>query len=194
MNYPTQGAPQGGVGSPHLWSQVIDELLDQLDQKQGLIKVAYTENLAVLASSDTVTRSVDIVQEAINTCCQWGLTRKLRFSPSKTEAILFWKARKLDRASSPKLKIEDKTIEYKSKIKYLGLFYNERLDWLPHLRVKCGKAKKLLYKHRNGIGQWWGYRPISATYIWRGIVRPMLSYGCLVWNPVLRTKTVVLEL
>ena len=108
MNYPTQGAPQGGVGSPHLWSQVMNGLLDQLDSIPGIVKVAYADDLAVLASGNSVIRCVEAVQRAINLCCNWGVTKKLRFSPSKTESILFWKARNLDRSACPKLQIENK--------------------------------------------------------------------------------------
>merc|ERR1711989_307692 len=128
VNYPSQGAPQGGVGSPHLWSQVMNGLLDQLDSIPGIVKVAYADDLAVLASGNSVIRCVEAVQRAINLCCSWGVTKKLRFSPSKTESILFWKARNLDRSTCPQLQIENKLIEYKSKIKYLGLHYNEKMD------------------------------------------------------------------
>ena len=54
VNYPSQGAPQGGVGSPHLWSQVMNGLLDQLDSIPGIVKVAYADDLAVLASGNSV--------------------------------------------------------------------------------------------------------------------------------------------
>ena len=51
-----------------------------------------------------------------------------------------------------------------------------------------------MMKHKGAIGNLWGYKPLNALYIWRGIVRPMVSFGCLIWNPVLRLKSAIEEL
>ena len=142
-NYPTQGTPQGGVGSPHLWALVIDDLLNELDKIPGLVKVAYADDIAILVTSSSIARCVEVAQQAIDLCCEWGARHSLRFSPSKTEAMLIWKRNDLDRSVVPQLTIEGKPISYKSKLKYLGLIYNEKLDWMPHLRDKCSKSKNV---------------------------------------------------
>ena len=40
----------------------------------------------------------------------------------------------------------------------------------------------LLNKTRNLVGKEWGLNPARALWIFEAIIRPKLTYGCLVWS------------
>ena len=46
------------------------------------------------------------------------------------------------------------------------------------------KVRKVLHSFASAMGKFWGIPPIMARWAWRGIARPMLTHGSLVWGHV----------
>ena len=81
----------------------------------------------------------------------WLCANKLSLNAGKTEFIIFRPSRKkIDLHITLKLR-QTKLFE-SSKIKYLGLILDNKLNWKPHiseLSKKLGRAVELLYKVRK---------------------------------------------
>ena len=187
--YCTQGTPQGGVGSPHLWNLVANDLIQRIKTETGAKIVMYADDACIWFSGPDPEKSVEIVQKAVDIAIEWGEQNSLKFSPSKTEAMVISRKRKLKIPLITKLKIGDRPVEYANQVRHLGVIVDRKLSWGPHLNTKSAACKKQLYKwigYQQGMK---GLQPLMASYIWRGIIRPKLTFGCLVWSPVLRTKT-----
>ena len=90
----------------------------------------------------------------------------------------------------PKLCLYGEPIPYKRTAIYLGVNLAERLNWKPHvLEHKIPACKKRLMQivscsGKNSIK--WGLSPLAMQYAWKGITRPILLYGDLVWGQVAR--------
>ena len=66
-------------------------------------------------------------------------------------------------------------------LKYLGVIFTQRLFWTTHVAKQLNKCRKLLHMARKMVGKTWGLTPEKIMWIYTAIVRPTLSYGCLIW-------------
>ena len=94
-------------------------------------------------------------------------------------AVVFTRRRKAPPFS---LRIDGKEIQFKSEVKYLGVTLDSKLHWTPHITEKVTKAKKYLGKVANMTRNNWGPKPRLMRWAYIGVVRPMLSYGAMIWG------------
>jgi ribonuclease HI len=188
-----KGTPQGGVFSPIAWNLAFDSLLKLFDRSNVLI-IGFADDGTILISGPDPTTLVHIAQEALNKISQWGIAHGLTFSPSKTKAVLFHRKYKSPESSLPPLTLNGTTINYSPTVKYLGILLDFKLKWTPHIEDKIAKAKKSLLLHRNAMGKLWGPHPSTVRWLYEGIIKPSLTYGCLVWGHALTTKSIILKL
>ena len=85
----------------------------------------------------------------------------------------------------------DQVIPSSTEVKYLGVIIDSKLQWKQHARYCTLKSTRALMACRSVIGKNWGLRPAALLWIYRLIVLPMLSYGCLVWWHRLEVKSYV---
>lgn len=172
-----RGTPQGGVLSPVLWNLAMDELLALFDK--GPVKaVGYADDLVLISRGKDPTTIRDNLQQALGLVMKWGLKRGLRFSESKSVAVMFTLRHKW---SCPKLMMNNKCLEWQSEAKYLGVILDSKLTWAPHIKYKLQKVKKLLFAFKQVVGKEFGPNPQYMRWLYTGIVRPSLCYGSLVW-------------
>ena len=188
-----KGTPQGGVFSPIAWNLAFDSLLKLFDRSNVLI-IGFADDGTILISGPDPTTLVYIAQEALNKISQWGADHGLTFSPSKTNAVLFHRKYKSPETSLPSLTLDGSIISYTPTVKYLGVTLDYKLKWTPHIEDKIAKAKKSLLLHRNAMGKLWGPHPSTVRWLYEGIIKPSLTYGCLVWGHSLTTKSIILKL
>ncbi len=61
-------------------------------------------------------------------------------------------------------------------MKFLGIIFDNKLTWKPHIDNKLQKALGVLWLSRRAIGKTYGLSPRSIAWIYTAIVRPMFSY------------------
>jgi ribonuclease HI len=81
-----------------------------------------------------------------------------------------------------------KPIEYQTQTRYLGVIFDTKLSFRPHINDKFIKAKKLLFASKNAMGKIWGPRPNLTKWLYTNIIRPTFTYGCIAWAKMTRTK------
>ena len=108
----------------------------------------------------------------------WLCANRLSLNATKTEFIVFrpLRHRSTDRVT---LKLHHTILFESSKIKYLGLILDNKLDWKSHiseLSKKLSRALGLLYKIRDSC-------PLSVLRsLYFSIFNSHLSYGLVVWG------------
>ena len=175
-----------------LWSLLSDELIQRVKTIPDIKIQCYADDSTIYGSGPNAQDCVNRVQKGVDEATRWGRENLLKFSPSKTVAILFTRKRKKPDIS--RIQVEGNPVEYVELCRHLGLQVDSQLRWGKHLDIKCAAVRKILGKHMAVTGRMWGYKPMIALYVWRGIARPKLTFGCLVWNSVLRLKTRVAQL
>ena len=186
--YHTQGAPQGGIGSPFLWSAVLNELIKIIKTMPDIKIIAYADDLCLLSFGPDKDECIKTLRKAVDAVMSWSSSHLLALSPTKSETIIFTKKRSYPKIidSATKIKINGHPINYaRGSVRYLGVWLDRNLNWKDHISIKTKKVRGLLFKLAGLSGDLWGYKPLMGKYCWEGLARPVLSYGCLGWIPAL---------
>lgn len=174
----TKGCPQGGVLSPLLWSLTVDELLERLTESHFEVQ-GYADDLVIMVRGFCQMTISDRIQGALNTVIKWCKENFLSVNPDKTIIVPFTKRTKLDKLSTPK--VNGKAIGFSNEVKYLGVTIDQKLTWNSHIDNITQKAKMSLGISRRLAGSKWGINPKIALWLYTAIVRPLVSYACVVW-------------
>ena len=176
--YPTKGTPQGGVVSPLLWNLIIDELIRVLNSKTRLKVVCYADDVLLLYAGKDISRTAFEIQKGLNIIEDWAKESGLTFNPSKTQACIVTNKRITSR---PVVTLYGQQLEYLKMFKYLGVTIDKTLTWHEHVKAKVAKVKRLSHLAKGVVGNKWGLTPDKCIWILTAIIRPILSYGRLIW-------------
>nr|XP_022911150.1 uncharacterized protein LOC111422156 [Onthophagus taurus] len=119
------------------------------------------------------------MQVALKLIETWCDEQRLSVNPKKTELILFTRMRKVGNPRMPSL--ADTPLVLSKEVKYLGITLDNKMTWRAHLDNRVKKAYVAFGQCRRAIGKTWGLSPRNALWIYTAVIRPMLTYGAVVW-------------
>ena len=122
---------------------------------------------------------------AIRTLVQWADERGLVISKEKTVAMVFTRKHKYD-LPNISIKLQGENVKIVDETTYLGLTFTSKLKWSKHIKHKIMMAKKKIFKYKGYMKANWGPPQSSMKWLYTGVIRPGITYGCLVWG-----KTVI---
>ncbi len=173
-----QGCPQGGVLSPLLWCILVDSLLRRLNGRDYYCQFYSDDGVIVIIGIDLGT-VCDVMQAAFRNLERWCTEMKLSVAPHKLELVLFTRRKNLQGWRAPKL--FGTTLEKVPQAKVLGVILDSKLTWKDHLEAKCQRAVVALWQARRAVGKSWGLNPAIMAWLYKMVIRPMLTYAALVW-------------
>ncbi|XP_058987393.1 uncharacterized protein LOC131806753 [Musca domestica] len=127
------------------------------------------------------------MQGALVTLSRWARHNGLGVNPAKTELVLFTKKRKYPLFTLPRL--DGVTLNLSPEAKYLGTILDRQLSWKRNIEERAKRGFIALYSCKNSIGKSWGLKPYIIKWLYESIVRPILTYGSLVWWHSLKKPT-----
>ena len=166
-----QGVPQGSILSTTLFNIKINSIMNCLDPKtDGFL---YVDDFC-MCSMRTIERHL---QQCINRIENWASHNVFKVSKSKTQCIHFCQLGKVH--NDPELYLYGSLIPVVEDFKFLGVLFDRKLSFIPHikyLKAKCLKALNLrkVLSHRD--------RDADRTVLlqlYRFIIRSKLDYGCI---------------
>ena len=110
----------------------------------------------------------------------WVDTNGFKFSETKTVCVHFCRLRKVH--PDPVLLLNGTQIPVVEQAKFLGLIFDRKLTFVPHLRYlrqKCMKALNLL---RVVAHAKWGSDEATLLHLYRSLIRSKLDYGAIVYG------------
>ena len=120
------------------------------------------------------------LQRCLNKVETWATENGFKFSKTKTQCVHFCQLRGLH--PDPVLNIYGSPIPVVEEAKFLGLLFDKKLSFIPHikaLKAKCLKALDILKVLSNT--NWGGDRPVLLN-LYRSLVRSKLDYGSIVYG------------
>ena len=176
--YQEQGVPQGSILSVTLFAIKINSIVKCLtkDIKASL----YVDDFQICFSGKNMSTIERQLQLCLNKLDTWSYENGFKFSTSKTVCVHFCRQHKDH--PDPKLKLSGKDIPVVSQVKFLGLIFDSKLNFKPHilqLKEKCKKALNLLrvVSHFD----WGGDRKVM-TQLYKSIILSKLDYGSFIYG------------
>ena len=100
-------------------------------------------------------------------------------SKTKTTAVLFSKAKDIKALEAKvSLTIQGTPVQLAPQVKFLGVTYDQRLSWRPHINSVVERTKAPYNVMRNVSAQSWGASKKALLTLYKALVRSRLDYGC----------------
>lgn len=173
-----RGCPQGGVLSPLLWTILVDDLIRKLSA-EGFYCLGYADDLAIVVKGKFAGVITEQTQKALNIVNKWCQKEQLSVNAQKTTAVVFTRKKVL--GGLKPLTLNNVRIQYSKEAKYLGVIFDQRLTWNPHIQKTTHKSIVALGRCRRMCGKNWGLNPKMTLWLYTRVVRPMIAYGAIVW-------------
>ena len=126
------------------------------------------------------------LQTDLSSLEQWEAMWQMEFNPSKCTVIQISK-----RQPKPSSYIlHNVTLDTVENSKYLGVTFNNHLTWQDHINATTTKAMKVLGFLRRNLHDC-SCKVKAASY--STMVRPILEYSAVVWDPHLEKEKKLLE-
>lgn len=176
------GVPQGSILGPLLFIAYINDLLKlNID---GTI-CSYADDTQLTFQAKNRHELFAKANKGFKVIREWMLDNMLTLNLDKTNYIDFSRKRTIDT-----FKIDD--IERKDRVKYLGVTFDDKLNWKYHIEFACNKLRKTIHKFL----QLRNIADISLMKtIYHAIFHSILKFGILAWgsafsNQLDRLKTI----
>ena len=172
------GVPQGSILSVTLFSLKINSLAKVLSKDvEGSL---YVDDFLMSYRAKTTKTCERQLQGCLHKIEKWCTENGFKFSQSKTVCVHFHNKRGI--LYEPNLNLNGKNIKVVKETKFLGLIFDQKLSFLPHLKAlktRCLKALDIIKVVSN---QEWGADKSVLLKLYRSLVRSKLDYGCIVYG------------
>ncbi|HMG39082.1 MAG TPA: reverse transcriptase domain-containing protein [Nitrososphaeraceae archaeon] len=170
------GTPQGSLISPLLFLLMINNIAAELDDVDMSL---FADDSAIYTGHRNIKILENKIQLSINLIQNWCNKNGFKISINKTTGVLFSKRNNLSRIT---IKIDQDQIKMDSKVKFLGVIFDSKLSWKPHIDYIIEKCKKRLNLMRAISGYGWGACKKTLLTIYRALIRSILDYGDVAYS------------
>lgn len=176
------GVPQGSVLSVSLFLMAINKI-----DKQCKFKVKaniFADDAKFSCRSKSIKTVQNHLQETINYLEKCSAKTGFSFSTEKSNCIIF--SRKPN-VGDLNIKLSNVNIINKKHIKILGITFDSRLTWSPHiksLKIDTNKALRILKLLSHTT---WGSETETLIIIFKSTIQAKLHYGSIIYNSAKNT-------
>ena len=180
------GTPQGSPVSPVLSIIYTAPLLHKMKNWAGSTLGMYIDDGAIFACGREWKQIEETMRKGYSECAEWLTRAGLNIEPDKTELLFFRKRGERD-DPPPYIHLPNHNLQtyYRvpttNTIRYLGFFFDSRLNWTHHVDTVCNRARatlKALQLLGNSVR---GLDQASWRLAYSAICLPVLTYGCQLW-------------
>ena len=184
-----QGVPQGSILSVTLFSLKINNIVKCLNP--GVNCSLYVDDFLICYRSKNMNTIERQLQLNLNKIQKWSTENGFKFSKSKTVCMHFCHLRKAH--NDPILTLDGTPIPVVEENKFLGVIFDRKLSFIPHikqLKAKCQKALNLLrvVAHTD-----WGADRKVLLNLYRTIIRSKLDYGSIIYGSARKSYLEMLD-
>ena len=175
------GVPQGGVISPTLFLIFKDDLVKELPK--GIKAALYADDLVMWCAEEYATTATFRMQQAANVLAAWAEKWNVSINKEKSSTTLFT----LTKQQTGRIMLRDYPLREDDQPTYLGVTFDKKQTWKPHLQEAETRARRKLALMRKLAGSTWGADEKTLKTVYEGTVRPHLEYGAAAWNSASKT-------
>ena len=189
LHHQEEVVPQGSVLSVTLFALSINDITSVIPK--DVLSTLFVDDLSISFAASRMTVVERKLQLTINKITEWCGRKGFRFSATKTVAVHFCRIRGVH--PDPDLYLYGQRISCKEEARFLGLIFDCKLDWGPHLRdlkIRCLQALNVLkvLSHMS-----WGADRNHLTILYKALVASKMSYGCEIYSSATKSKLATLD-
>jgi hypothetical protein len=188
------GVPQGCVLSPFLFLIYINDLPDL--QHPLSLTLLFADDIALLPSPSSLHLPLPSlfksIQASLSSFASWASDWRLAFSPSKSNLVLFSRARKLP--ITPSLSLSSFSLTTVETYKYLGITLDNQFNFSTHSNNIISSMRTQCYFIYRTISFSAPPLPLTVRSLLLAKVYSVLSYGLPFWSPKSKTITKMVAL
>ena len=189
----SRGCPQGSILGPTLWNVIHDTVIRRLVPLcEGV--VCFADDTLLIVGANTPqhlgNRCADLLGE-FKTFLQ---PNGLELNEAKTEFVVFRnippRLRRLQPGltATTEIRVAGTVLRPSTTMRYLGVFLDEKLTFLPHLHAAIERGTRALLLLQRLCPNVHGYHPDARRVMVQGAVHTHLYYCSSVWHHRLKFK------
>ena len=173
-----EGVPQGSILSVTLFSIKINNIVKALNP--GVDCSLYVDDFLICYRSKHMHTIERQLQQCLHKIQKWALENSFKFSKTKTRCMHFCQLRGLH--NDPVLKLDGVEIPVVAQYKFLGVIFDRKLSFIPHINYLKAKGHKALQLLRVVAHTDWGADKSTLLKLYKLLVRSKLDYGCFIYG------------
>ena len=139
----------------------------------------YADDINILVSHPDKDKLNDVVNNELQTVCDWFKANRLQMNSSKTKYMIFQSSKTKSSHTNLPIYADGKAISRVASINFLGVIIDDRLSWKNHINHIHGKISisiGMLYKLRVLL-------PKKTLFmLYNALVLPYLDYCNVIWS------------
>ncbi|XP_024086357.1 uncharacterized protein LOC112128432 [Cimex lectularius] len=178
------GIPQGSVLSVTLFAIVVNGIVDGIEP--AMMISLYVDDAAIYGYGIDLEEVGRRVQTAIDKMVVNTERIGFSFSAEKTRAVHFGRLRR--EHNPPQLRMWNEALGYADRSRFLGMIFDEKLRWQPHIvniEVQCKRVINLLRYLSNFM---WGAEREELMTLFKTLLCQKFFYGCMAYGSARRTR------
>ena len=170
----TKGCPQGSCCGLGLWNVLYNALLD-LEFTSHTKAIAFADDLAKITYGETTSEAEAYTNSDLAKIQNWAKQNKMQFNELKSKTLLIARKGKRNRENI-NIYHNNRRLEQVKEMKYLGIYFDNRLNFHKHIEHITEKSRKIIYMLGKTAKLNWGlgHKPLKTLY--EGALVPLMTY------------------
>jgi hypothetical protein len=144
----------------------------------GIHLAVFADDTCVYATEKHERRVLNKLQRSLIAVGSWCQRWNIKINKGKTRAIYFSKRRRMP---GDDLQLNGRNILFVNSVKYLGVIFDRRMTWRPHIKKIAAKALGT-YIRTYSIFKSKHLNANIKLIMYRALIRSIMTYSCPIWE------------